>query len=142
MKKPVVYLAGAIRKHPDPISWRLRATEFLTANGFEVLNPLASSGNLFHSPGRVAITQDETVVDKDLWMIDHSDVVLAEMAFPDLPYIGTSMEIMYAYRAGKAVIIFGKAHADSIWVQRHSTQIWPCLKDALEVIRLEGVAKI
>lgn len=120
-----VYLGGAIRKHPDPYTWRAIAKEKLEKEGFIVLDPLEGSfvGN-----------RDVAFVKRDLEMIKKADILLVEMSCPDVPYIGTSMEICEARHMGKQIVIWGKAHQDSIWVQAYADQIFSSLEEALNCV--------
>jgi nucleoside 2-deoxyribosyltransferase len=120
-----VYLGGAIRLTPDAYTWRQIAKEELELNGFRVLNPLAGSfvGNA-----------DTSFVFRDLKMISEADILLVEMQHENVPYIGTSMEICEARRMGKHIVVFTRAHKDSIWLQVYADQICDNLAEALEYV--------
>lgn len=120
-----VYLGGAIRLTPDAYTWRQVAKEELELNGFRVLNPLAGS-----YPGNT----DTSFVFRDLKMIADSDILLVEMQSPDVPYIGTSMEICEARRMNKHIVVFTRCHKDSIWLQVYADQIFNNLAEALEYV--------
>ena len=130
-----VYLAGAIA-HVTPdfaTSWRRDATERLTAAGYTVLDP--TQGKDLHAPGvNETVYTPKEIVEADLDMIRRADIVLAEVSKKDVPYHGTSMELVYARMWGKRIIVWGGSK--SYWVRYHSERVFLTLHEALDY--LEG----
>jgi len=126
----MVYLAGAIDKvSPDfALSWRKAAKERLIAAGYQVLDP-TDDKNLFSGTANTTDFTPADIVETDLNMIDRADIVLAEISRTDIPYHGTSMELVYAMQAGKLVIVWGGCR--SYWVRYHADCIFGVLEDAL-----------
>ena len=71
------------------------------------------------------------VVEKDLIHVATSDLILAEVGTLDYPYIGTSMEIRYAYEHGIPVVVWSPLE-QNFFLEYHSTKIFKKLRDAIE----------
>lgn len=132
-----VYLAGSIyrrRSLSEANKWRLYAKEKLEAAGYDVINPLDGK--------RDGIEYDaHEIVRDDLAAIRRSHVLLVEMSKPRLPYIGTSMEIFYAWTAGKTVVLWGHANQKSYWLKAHAHHWFNALEEAIEYLRKESCKK-
>lgn len=102
-----VYLAGKMTglTVEEMREWRIHAAGQLRQAGFRVYDPTEA---VFPSD----FTANE-VVANNCFMIDRSDIILAEIDH-DEPSIGTLGEIMYAGYLGKPVIVWGK----NTWVQQ------------------------
>lgn len=126
-----VYLAGAIdRVSPEfAMSWRREATKRLEAAGYQVLDPTQDK-NLEHPDVNTTLYTPEQIVEADKAMIDKADIILAEISRPDIPYVGTSMEILYAWERGKKIFVWGGSR--SYWIRYHAHFIFQDLTDALE----------
>lgn len=128
-----VYLAGAMDKvSPDfAIEWRQEAKGFLKPKGFEVLDPTEDK-DLWKPGVHTVAYKPEEIVTADLKMISAADIILAELCRRDIPYHGTSMELVYACQWEKAVYVWGGCR--SYWVRYHSDMIFEQLIQALEYI--------
>jgi len=124
--KPTVYLAGSIDGHDswDTVTeWRNYASLILEAVGYRVLNP---------TRGRSRTTPyDIFIVERDLEDIDCADILLVEMNHENRAYIGTSMEIRYAWERHKEIIVWGTANTKSHWLKYHTNQHFKSLDGAL-----------
>lgn len=130
-----VYLAGAI-DHVSPafaIGWRQDATKRLEAADYAVLDP-TDGKNLYDPNVNISTYTPKQIVETDKAMIDRADILLVEMSRKDIPYIGTSMEILYAWERGKQVYVWGGPQ--SYWVRYHATKVFLTLKETLDY--LEG----
>lgn len=133
-----IYLAGAI-DHVSPefaLNWRKQATEVLKQAGYEVLDPTASK-DLFDPEANTNRYTPKYIVETDKAMIDQADILLAEISKSNIPYIGTSMEILYAWERGKRVIVWGGSK--SYWIRYHASLIFDDLESVLAV--LEKIAR-
>jgi len=65
-------------------------------------------------------------------MVDDADYLLAEVSIRDYPYIGTSMEIRYAWERQKGIIVWTEVHQENYFLVYHADHIVPSLRDALE----------
>ena len=128
-----VYLAGAI-DHASPdfaVGWRREATARLKAAGYGVLDP--TIGKDFSDPNiNTTAYTPKQIVETDKAMIKRADILLVEMSRDDIPYIGTSMEILYAWERGKEIIVWGGS--ESYWVRYHASRIFKTLSEALDYI--------
>lgn len=130
-----IYLAGAM-DHVSPefaTTWRRDATARLKAAGFTVLDPTAGKP-LDHPDANTTLYTPAQIVEADKAMIDRAGIVLAEVSKRNIPYHGTSMEILYAWERKKRVIAWGGSR--SYWVRYHSERIFLTLHEALTY--LEG----
>ena len=127
-----VYLAGAIH-HVTPHEatiWRRYAT--LKLEGlYEISDPTADK-DLFRPDANTTFYVPEHIVRTDIAAIDNSDIILAEVSRTNVPYHGTSMEIMYAAQQGKKVYVWGGCN--SYWVRYHATKIFLTLDDAIKFL--------
>ena len=128
-----VYLAGAI-DHASPdfaVGWRREATERLEAAGYKVLDP--TIGKDFSDPNiNTTAYTPKQIVETDKAMIKRADILLVEMSRDDIPYVGTSMEILYAWERSKQIVVWGGPK--SYWVRYHATKILDTLPEALAYI--------
>lgn len=128
----IVYLGGSIHGHStlkEAMTWRLYAAGVLEAAGYEVLNPLRQP-----KPATA-----EAIIKRDLQDINRADILLVEMDHKDKPYIGTSMEIRYAWERKKEIILFGRANRESIWLQYHASAWYDDLGQALAYLKERGI---
>jgi len=86
------YLAGAIFREIDPMSWRRRAAK-LMPEGWEAVNPLDMQKAW-------ELTPDE-LVKRDYMLIQESQAIVA---YVNKPSWGTAMELAYAKRINIPVI--------------------------------------
>lgn len=126
----IVYLAGAI-DHADPrfaVKWRQDATARLKAIGYEILDPTEGK-NLYHPAVNTDLYTPQQIVEADKAMIDRADILLVEMSRKDIPYVGTSMEILYAWERRKHIVVWGGTK--SYWVRYHANKVFLTLHEAL-----------
>ena len=105
---PRVYLAGP----PFADEYRRRATELVTAAGWEAVDPMRRDFR-----GATAGHEAE-IVEGDLADIDSCAVLLAAFTFPDE---GTAMEAWYAHSRGIPVVAYTggtPAHPWAVYVSR------------------------
>ncbi len=118
-----VYLSGPIRcvSDAEAFTWRATAEEYLTAKGFKVI-----------VPKRLIDVSVSEIVEGDLTDIRKSDIVLAHVP-EGVTAIGTTMEIFFAAREGKNVILWGGNFDDGIsaWHFHHSEACCDLLNEAL-----------
>lgn len=134
--KLVVYLAGSINGHDRweaVTEWRLYAAGVLEAAGFKVLNPVRGR--------RPTDTNTKDIVERDLRDVDRADILLVEMDHPNRAYIGTAMEVRYAWERKKEIVLWGRANRESHWLKYHATAWFEDLDQALNYLREKGVTQ-
>jgi len=113
-----VYLSGAICKEQEAFcrSWRNRIRNCL-ADRYDIvlLDPIEDK-NLDNE------YDPEKIVKDDLSMVRSSDLFVAEMTMKDYSYIGTSMEMSFAYMLSIPIYIWGNAWKDHYFIQVMSTR--------------------
>lgn len=118
-----VYLCGPIRciSEEEAYTWRDKAVAYLKNKGFNAIIPVAREDE---SAGEI--------VGNDLLNIHHSDIVLAHVP-DDVVAIGTNMEIFFASREGKIVVLWGGTFDCSMspWLQHHAEAYCDTLDEAL-----------
>jgi nucleoside 2-deoxyribosyltransferase len=131
--KKYVYLGGAIDRVPAEFSlgWRKEATKILRENGFMVLDPTEGK-DLYDPDINTKKFSPEYIVNSDLEMIKKSDILLVEISRKDIPYHGTSMELVYAHQWNKQIFVWGDT--SSYWVRYHATEIFENLYSAIGCI--------
>lgn len=129
---PKVYLAGAASL-PEAFvrGWRMYAADVLASYGIETFDPIKDREI---RPGYCPVD----IVETDLYMIDQSDIILAELTHEGYPYIGTCMELRTAFMQGKPVIIWGNAYIGHYWLDYHVTRRFSELYSALLFIGRKG----
>ena len=124
-----IYLAGAASKKYEAKCrlWRETATDHLEKSGFEVINPIKGY------PINKAYSRDEMfdIVENDLISVASCDIVLAEVGTLPYQYVGTSMEILFAYQKGIPVVVWSPLK-DNFFLIYHSTIIYDNLKDSIK----------
>ena len=129
-----IYLAGAI-DHVSPefaTLWRRYAARKLEKVGYHILDPTA--GKDLKAPSDYT---PEHIVETDKAMIDRSDIILAEMSKVNIPYVGTSMEIHYAWERGKEIVVWGGPRG--YWIRYHAAKIFMNLGEALQYLESEVI---
>lgn len=127
-----VYLSGPHKDKdplkPDSIDWKSYAAGLLFQSGIIVSNPID-----LDIAGFMDLHDTEassSTVKESLNLIDKSDSILANLTGkPE----STTMEIFYAHRLGKQVIVFGQ-EPFSPWIQTHSEARFHKLKEAMEYL--------
>lgn len=138
MKKPTVYLAGAMTNltQEEMTGWRTSAKHYLQPLGFDILDPTTT-----HFGERPTAKE---IVTNNKAMIDRSDIVLMEFNQTKFTSLGTVGEAVYAADKGKPVIVWGGQNhvIYNPWVEHHITKAFPDLQEAVEYIAQNyGAAK-
>lgn len=107
-----VYLAGPIAglAYDDATDWRNEAIEEIVGLGYEVFSPMREKSELREVyKGKVLDPTADLDMGgpfgRDIFDIDRSDVVLANLIAMDTPSIGTMFELGYAYKGGKFILV-------------------------------------
>jgi len=136
----IIYLAGAIDcvSPTFATSWRQTATSRLTAVGYSILDPTAGK-DLTHPDVNTTLYTPAQIVETDKAMIESANIILAEISRLDIPYVGTSMEILYAWERGIPVMVWGGTK--SYWIRYHAKHVFEGLHEAIEYLEYlaEGV---
>ena len=134
-----VYLAGGVNNLTgrEVTSWRQEAKEKLKARNIEYIDPtrgrIKFDDQLVTDAG--ADVSDNTTVVRAKNDIKKSDVLLVEMMNESRPYVGTSMEILYAWQMDMPIIVCSEY--ENSFLNYHSTAIFSRLEDCIEFIALE-----
>ncbi len=128
-----VYLAGPIGgiSPKDALQWRNYTKHVLRKNSIGIKDPTAGKDLTWKH------YDSAFIVETDLEMIEQSKVLLVDFSHLNVPYIGTSMEIMYAARVcqdEKLIYVWGDAYRESYWLRYHATEFFSYLDKALERI--------
>jgi len=130
MPKMKVYFA-----HPYPTYGTLsedRIMSELRRRGFQVYNPFTDE---LHSDseylrrirdGEYTRHDARRLVENDMAAIQRVDIVLAWLP-ENTPSVGTTMEIVYAVKAKKHVIVIQETDRDCIhpWIAYHANEVYP-----------------
>lgn len=126
--KATVYLAGKMTGlcYVDMKEWRLKARGKLLDAGFRVVDPTDTDFG--------ESVSSKEIVRSNKYLIDHSDLVLAEFTHKEVS-IGTIGEVVYAAMKGKPIIAWGKPQwLEHPWLDEHITcSLWE-LSEAIEYI--------
>ena len=132
-----VYLAGPIFGYDDVgvIAWRREAKTDLEHRGLTVIDPALRDYR--------GTEQDEVVakqiVAQDLADIEAADAILANAWSPSS---GTSMEIFYAARCGKRVlVVVPNPNLVSPWIRAHADRICTSIGEAAIWLEAEARAR-
>jgi nucleoside 2-deoxyribosyltransferase len=116
-----VYLAGP----PAADEYRRRATELVTAAGWDAVDPFRRDFR-----GRTEGYEDE-IVSGDLEDIRSCDAVLADFSAPDE---GTAMEAWFARGEGKQVVAYTGGRRPHPWTVYVATEVAATLEDAVAAL--------
>lgn len=124
-----VYLAGPIFGKGDDVAvgWRQQAASMLRHT---VIDPMD-----FDARGQED-SLTESIVEGDKRSIDGADLLLVN-ALHGASW-GTAMEILYAWQAGKKVVVFVAPGRVSPWLRYHSHHIARGLEEAIGVVNRIG----
>lgn len=129
MIQPKVYLAGAVNVGDyNARAWRDYTTDYFDRNKIITLNPIQNR----IIPGH--FYEPKEIVESDLALIDQSNLILAELNWSEHAYIGTAMEIRYAYTSNRPVVTWGIEHRQHYWIRYHSYRNFAELDEALKFI--------
>ena len=133
------YLSGPMLKGKDryrSVDWRVEAADQLLASGHRVYSPMnLGNGEVFFMD-----EYEELVVERDLAMIDKSDIVI--VCYPEgfdkcrHMSLGTPMEIAYAKLMGKPILFFAE---DEDLVIKLDNNPWVRYHNSLDLVRLWSV---
>lgn len=121
-----VYLAGPINGRSDAEcnDWREQAKTLLAPH--ETLDPMDRDYR-----GKEDMNVGE-IVEGDKYDINRCDALLA---YCDVPSVGTSMEVLYAYeRLLRVVVVVPPCGRVSPWLRYHSEAVVESLERAAEVL--------
>lgn len=121
-----VYLAGPINGRTDAEcnDWRAEAKRLLTPH--ETLDPMARDYRGMESLNFTDLVEGDKID------IDSCDALLA---YCDVPSVGTSMEILYAWERGKRiVVVVPNGGRVSPWLTYHSLGVFDDLASAVLAI--------
>jgi len=134
----VVYLAGNIGNlSAKECTMRFEAgKEYLEDLGFAVRSPIR--GKILTSieavEKNIYVYEPNEIVDRDLWDIDHAELILA---MPKEGSIGTFMEIFYgAYVRHIPVIVVTESDKirNHYWIKKFASKILPTVEEAIDYI--------
>ncbi len=117
-----VYLAGP----PYAEEYRRRAAALARDAGWDPVDPMRRDfrgGTAGH---------EREIVEGDLADIDQCDAVLAAFTHPDE---GTAMEVWYAHRSGKPVVVYTGGTPPHPWTVYVAASISADLVDAIDALR-------
>ncbi|HRY27862.1 MAG TPA: hypothetical protein P5323_01865 [Candidatus Moranbacteria bacterium] len=128
--KKTVFLSGPMRgvSRDKSLEWRNDAKNKLV-NVFNVIHALRGREKKETMPSQ------KSAVIRDLYDINHSDILLVNDTFENVSMIGTAMEIYVAYTSNMPVIVFGNAHKGDYWMDYHSHVRVETLDDACKVLK-------
>lgn len=132
-----VYLCGSIRglSRKEAEEWRKRATRLLKKEGFEVINPLRGRAWAYATE-QSKFTFNE-IVDRDLWDVYRSDILLVEYTDPNRSYTGTTVEMVMAKLWNKPRIVWIDNNKEcNHWLDWLSTKKFTSLKEACRYIAI------
>ena len=128
-----VYLCGPILTETDEEAntWRRKAIKEL--DSFECLDPMRRQ---FSDEDLLGTNE---IVQMDLEDVKNSDVILVNYnkARPETEFVGTSMEVRDAWRAGKYIVVFSNKTKKQMspWMIFNSTRIVKSLDEAITYIK-------
>lgn len=127
---PYIYLCGPIQGRSDSecIEWRQTAAKLLSP--ISVLDPIRRDYR-----EKDYLVHAKTIVEGDLEDIYKSSCLLVMF---DIPSVGTSMEIYFAYTINKPVFVVDVSNKiRSPWLLYHTTRFFDNLNQACDHIRQE-----
>jgi hypothetical protein len=125
----IVFLSGPIRglSRQESMAWRIQADKLLKEK-CETIHALRRREE------RETLPDPRIAVQRDKADIARSDILLVNDTFENSSMIGTSMEVLYAHKMNKLVIIFGRAHEKDYWLGYHSHVTFDTLEEACSFI--------
>ena len=136
MKKNV-FISGPIQGMENNQAYRATIGKICTSLGFETIDPWLREKKLYRKDEPYWWTKvpAENFVQRDLADIEKCDVLIAY-----LPHLsaGACMELFYAKRKGKKVIVVSNMSRLSPWIVVHADKIvksFEELKDALKQVQ-------
>lgn len=128
MPKPIVYLAGPINGQSDAAAKDWRSYVVANYDG-SLLDPMVRDCRGL---------EDERV--SDIVEMDKRDILVSDavLAYCPQPSYGTAMEIMFAWLAGKKVVVVIPDGPVSPWVRYHASLVVDSLDEALGAVTVGG----
>lgn len=129
-EKLKIYLSGPIANRTDDecLKWRLHVAKLWKEK----------YGGISFSPMRRDYRETTSHFDKEIVEFDKIDIERSDalVVYYDVPSVGTSMEIIYAFERGKLIAIVEKTPGSymSPWMRYHSHSIFSTFEDALNFI--------
>lgn len=99
------------RSFGDVLEYYQNLTVFLKKVGFDVLCPMVCKTHLKAEQQLAAhgikhpISTDHAIIERDRWMVQHSDVIYTNLLGANRVSIGSVMELAWAYDKGKHTIV-------------------------------------
>ena len=141
-----IYLAGPIsgKSYHEVVSRYAVKIQELRKMGYRTLSPMTAKGYLRNDVKLKAVGYDNPVstnhaiVNRDKWMVEKSDIVLADLTNAVEVSIGTVMELAWAFHFGKHVIvIMGESNIHQhAFVLEAAHIVFPKLEDAYNYLEL------
>lgn len=132
MDKINVYLAGPITTVDtleEANEYRQKTSEEFALRGIQTINPLR------HKKEELKFSyRPNEIVDRDTMDIRRADAIICDYTDKNHQYIGTSMEIMYAYTHEKPIFVITDWADKHYWIQYHATQIFSTIEEAAEYL--------
>lgn len=124
MKK--VYLAGAIDgvSREQATGWRAKATEALWKADIGAIDPTKT----LDAKG---MCEPNFVIYASYIAVRGADILLVEMDNPAHGYIGTAVEMAWAWERKKPIIVWGTANRHSHFLRYYATRIFDTLEEAI-----------
>ena len=136
MKKRV-FIAGPILGMESNQEYRVKITEILLKEGFEVIDPWKREKILYQGDERCWWEKVPTFdfIQRDLDDADRCDIMVVYLPMLSA---GACMEMFYAKRKGKKIIVLSEITCLSPWIIAHSDKVvksFDQLEEALEETR-------
>jgi nucleoside 2-deoxyribosyltransferase len=117
-----VFIAGPILGMESRQEYRLRITDVLVKAGFEVIDPWTREKILYKGDERCWWDKVPTFdfIQRDLDDADRCDLMIVYLPILSA---GACMEMFYAKRKGKKVIVISEINCLSPWIIAHSDKV-------------------
>jgi nucleoside 2-deoxyribosyltransferase len=121
MKKKV-FIAGPILGMEKNQEYRLKITEILVNGGFEVIDPWQREKILYQGDERCWWEKVPTFdfIQRDLDDADQCDIMVVYLPILSA---GACMEMFYAKRKGKKIVVLSEIACLSPWIIAHSDKV-------------------
>lgn len=133
MKKKV-FISGPILGMENQQDYRLAITEIVDAAGFEVIDPWKREKILYNGDERCWWDKVPTFdfIQRDLDDADRCDVMVVYLPILSA---GACMELFYAKRKGKKVIVVSSIGCLSPWIIAHSDMVLKSFEQLGEALK-------
>ena len=141
-----IYLAGPIsgKGYDETVALFKSKADPLRSYGYEVLHPMLGKGELrneteFRAHGYDnPVSTNHAVFERDKWMIQTADIVLADLSTATRVSIGTMYELAWASLLGKHTVVVlpeGEGPHRHCFVLESADLVYPTVCAALEYLR-------